>query len=277
MAGSLPLDDGRYLVRSGPAERVLVTETEGALPPPRRRRRRPRKAAASDAPVTVTVSVITVIRADQPFDGETAAEAWLDRLDDPDFTGDMLDDAIATLDRVRAADAGSSGVPFGTPTEVGSIIAARVGYGEGDQVASGRFLQALDVDARGGTGEKRRQRLARNGPLARTAAVLGGREKTAACEVLIPRIRLDLKTGNEGAARLMAAAAIGATISELEFAVEDEDHEKDLDRLEEMLPVLTEVSSRAEQGAGEPGDADLVGEALAVAERVTRRRRILEL
>ncbi|HNC05956.1 MAG TPA: hypothetical protein PLS38_06605, partial [Solirubrobacterales bacterium] len=85
MAGSLPLDDGRYLIRSGPAERVLVTETEGALPPPRRRRRRPRKSGRTDAPVTVSVTVATVVLADQPLDGESAAEDWLDRLDDSDF------------------------------------------------------------------------------------------------------------------------------------------------------------------------------------------------
>ncbi len=277
MAGSLPLDDGRYLVRSGPAERVLVVETEGALPPPRRRRRRPRKANVSDTPVQVTVSVVTVVLADQPFDSESAAEPWLDRLDDSEFTGDLLEDATRTLDRVRAADAGSSGLPFGTPTGIGSIVAARVGYGEGEQVASGRFLQALEVDARGGTGERRRERLARNGPLARTAAVLGGREQTAACEVLVPRIRLDLSTGNEAAARLMIAAATSATISELEFAVEDEDHEKDLDLLENLLPGLTEVSGRAEEGGVEPGDLEQVEEALTVAERVIRRRRILAL
>ena len=173
MAGSLPLDDGRYLIRSGPAERVLVTETEGALPPPRRRRRRPRKSGRTDAPVTVSVTVATVVLADQPLDGESAAEDWLDRLDDSDFTGDLIADAIGTLDRARAADAAASGAPFGTPTDPGSILAARIGYGEGEQVASGRFLESLDVDARGGTAESRRQRLARTAPLARTAAILG--------------------------------------------------------------------------------------------------------
>ncbi len=100
MAGELPLDDGRYLVRS-PAERVLVTETEGALPPARRRRRRPRNAVLSVAPVTVAVSVVTVILAAEPFDSATAAEAWLGRLDDSDFTGELLAEAIGTLDRVR--------------------------------------------------------------------------------------------------------------------------------------------------------------------------------
>src|SRR5690606_19967229 len=124
----------------------------------------------------------------------------------------LLDDAIATLDRARAADAATSGVPFGTPTDLNWLLAARIGYGDGDQVASGRYLDALEVDARGGTAGKRRERAARTGSLARTAAILGGREQADGCEVLIPRIRLDLETGNETAALLAIAPAAGATI-----------------------------------------------------------------
>lgn len=275
MAGSLPLDDGRYLVRSGPAERVLVTETEGALPPPRRRRRRPRKAVVTEAPVRVTVSVVTVIFADRPLDGEAAAEAWLQKAGDPDLTGELIEDGIRTLDRVRAAEASASGTPFGTPTRITGILASRIGFGDGDQVASGRFLNALDVDARGGAGNKRRERAARTGSLARSAAILGGRARATACEVLIPRIRLDLESGNEAAARLAVATTIAATISELEFILEADDHEADLDRLEELLPGLREVAERA---TGEPAEGDLerVEDALEVAERVIRRRRILD-
>jgi hypothetical protein len=109
-----------------------------------------------------------------------------------------------------------------------------------------------------------------------TAAILGAREKAAACEVLVPRIRLDLDTGNDAAARLVIESAVGATIGELEFALEDEGHEQDLDRLEQLLPALAEVSARAAQGGEEPGDVRLAEEALEVAERVIRRRRILE-
>lgn len=277
MAGSLSLDDGRYLIRSGPAERVLVTETEGALPPARRRRRRPRKVTVTDAPVTVSIAVVTVIRADRPFDSETAAATWLDQLEDPDFTGDVLDDAIRTLDRARAADATTAGVPFGTPTGLNDLLAAKIGYGEGELVASGRFTEALDVDARGGTGSKRRERMTRTGTLAQTAAVLGGREELTACEALIPRIRFDLETGNEAAAFLAIAPAAGATIRELEFAVEDDGHEQDLDRLEELLPSLHEISERAGQVEEErASDRERLIEALELAERVIRRRRILE-
>ena len=95
----------------------------------------------------MTVSVVTVIRADEPLAGETAGNDWLDRLGEQEFTDELLDDTLFTLDRVRAADAAASGVPFGTPTAIGQILAARVGYGDGDQVASGRFIEAFDIDA----------------------------------------------------------------------------------------------------------------------------------
>lgn len=253
-----------------------MLETEGALPPARRRRRRPRKAVVTDRPVTASIAVVTVIRADHPFDSEAAAEDWFGRLDDSDYTGEILDDAIATLDRARAADAATSGLPFGTRTEVGSILTARVGYGEGERVASGRFLEALEVDARGGTASGRREKIARTGSLARTAAILGGRERSAACEVLVPRVRLDLDTGNDAAARLTIEAAAEATINELEFALDDPDHEDDLDRLEQLLPALAEVSGRAAKGEPDPGGEQLVENALEIAERIIRRRRILE-
>ena len=60
----------------------------------------------------------------------------------------QLEDAIAAFDRARAAHAVAAGVPFGVPTRLESVLAARIGYGEGEQVASGRYQQAADVDAR---------------------------------------------------------------------------------------------------------------------------------
>ncbi len=94
--------------------------------------------------------------------------------------------------------------------------------------------------------------------------------------MLVPRIRLDLETGNLAAALLMIAPAAAATISELEFAVEDEGHEKDLDRLEEILPALEEISGREIEAEPDPAGLETVEEALALAERVIRRRRILD-
>ncbi|MBN8868167.1 MAG: hypothetical protein J0H98_11490 [Solirubrobacterales bacterium] len=276
MAGSLPLDDGRYLDRTGESERVLVLETEGALPPARRRRRRPRKAVETDAPVTVTVTVVTVVRAGEPFAGESEAAAWLGRLEEEEFTEELLEDAIAALDRARAADATASGVPFGTPTSLSAVLSARIGYGEGERVASGRYLEALEIDARGGTGGVRRERAERTKPLARTAAILGGRELATGCEVLIPRVRLDLATGNQTAAAIAIRPAVQATIAELEFALDEPEHEQDLDRLEELLPSLEGVADRAVREQLSAADLEALEAALGVAERVIRRRRVLD-
>lgn len=276
MAGELPLDDGRYLIRNGPSETVLVTETEGALPPARRRRRRPRKSTRTEAPVTVAITVATVILAAEPFENASNAESWLGRVSDPDYTGEILAEAARTLDRVRAAEAAAAGTPFGTPTSLDQLLAARIGYGEGEQVASGRFLEAFDVDARGGTGDRKRERAGRTGSTARTAAILAGRDPAAACEVLVPRVRLDLEAGNLAAARLMIAVAVSATISELEFAVDDEGHETDLNRLTELLPALEEIAAGDLEAEPGPDELETVEEAVGLAERVLRRRRILD-
>lgn len=217
-----------------------------------------------------------MIHSENPLATQAEADHWLNQLDDSDRTGELLDDAIETLDRARAADASASGTPFGTPTSIRGVLAARIGYGDGDQVASGRFLDAVDVDARGGTGSGRRERNARTGSSARTAAILGGREQPSACEALVPRLRLDLSTGNETAAFVAASGAIAATVSELEFAVEGEDHERDLDELEQLLPTLDEISHRAREGGREAADLERVEAALTIAERVLRRRRILD-
>lgn len=230
----------------------------------------------AEPPVTVAIAVVTVIRADEPFGTETSAADWLGKVDDSDFTGELIDDSISSLDRVLAADAAASGIPFGTPTRIESLVRARAGYGEGEQVASGRFLEALDIDARGGSGSRKRQRLARTAPIERTAAILGGRDRPLACELLVPRIRLDLDTGADAAACLAIAQAAAATVSEMEFALEDEDHDRDLDLLEALIPGLREISERAVEGRGEESDLSRVEDALSIAERIIRRRRVLD-
>ena len=111
MPGALRLDDGRYLDRQGETQRVMVIESEGALPPARRKRRRPRKSNRTDSPTRVQITTVTVIRAYQPFEDEEDAKAWLRRLGEEEFTDGLLGEALFTLDRARAADAAAYGGP----------------------------------------------------------------------------------------------------------------------------------------------------------------------
>ena len=86
-AGTLGLEDGRYLARSreatGEPERVLVVRVVAAPEPPRRRlsRAKPRPSAAGAEPATVPLTTLTVITA-TPLGDADSAERWLARVRD---------------------------------------------------------------------------------------------------------------------------------------------------------------------------------------------------
>ncbi len=270
------LGDGRYLDRRGDTQRVLAIETEGALPPARRKRRRPRKSTAVERTPSLPLTVVTVVLASEPLESESAASAWLQDAAGEEATEALIEDALATLDRALAAAAATTGRTLGEPVGVDQVVTARFGFGEGEQVYDGRFLEAIEIDARGGTASPRRERLERIVPLPRIAAILGGREPLPACEVLIPRVRADLDADRIEAAALTIHEAARATLIELEFAVEGPEHEADLDLLEESLPGLASLPAEVfdPEPADGPAIAARIEEPLRIAERIIRRFRI---
>ncbi len=273
----LRLEDGRYLDRHGDEQRVVVIETEGALPPARRRRRRPKKAAGRDAVPNVAVTTVTMIRAWRAFASEVEAAEWLADATGEDQVELSLEESLATLDRSLAAEAATTGRPYVQAIRIDDLIAARIGYGDGDHLSDGVYLEAFEIDARGGTASPRRERMNRTRPLARIAAIIGERDRAAACEFLIPRVRSDLDGGRVMSAALVIEVAVRSTIIELDTVLEDPDHTADLDRLEEMLPELTELTdSVLAEGGPWPGLADSMEEPLAIAERVMRRRQAFD-
>ncbi len=257
---------------------MLVLETEGAMPPARRKRRRPKKSGRADAPTHVSVTTATLIRAHEPLASESAAAAWAARLNEDEFTQSLLDEALDSLERVLAAEAAATGRPFVQAPALEQIVNSRIGYGEGDRLADGRFIDAFDIDARGGTaGSPRRERQGRTRPIARIAAILSGKDEANACEFLVPRVRADFDSGRMYAAAMGIEPAARATLVEMDAALDVPDHEADLDELERMLPGLTVLTDRAlEEGRAWGGLAETVEPALRLAERIIRRRRVLE-
>ncbi len=226
---------------------------------------------------TVSVSTVTVIRASVPFASEAAASDWLATATEDEATAELLGEALDTLDRALAAEAAATGRPYVGTVGLDDVIAARFGFGDGDRVSDGDYLEAFEIDARGGTARPRRERLGRTRPLARIAAIIGGREQAAACEFLIPRVRSDLDGGRVMSAALVIEVAVRATIVELDTVLDDPDHSADLDRLEQMLPGLTELTdSVLTEGRPWAGLAASLEEPLSIAERVMRRRRALD-
>jgi hypothetical protein len=218
-----------------------------------------------------------MVRAWLPFDSESGAAAWLAEVETGESTDSLLEEMLASLDRALAAEAAATGRAYVPSVRLGDLLGARIGYADGDRASEGSYLEALEIDARGGTASPRRERLNRTRPLARIAAILGESDRSLACEFLVPRIRSDLSGGRVMSAALALEIAIRATVREMDDVLDDPGHEADLDRLEELLPDLSRMTDALlSDGEPWPGLEDSVEEPLALAERVLRRRRVLE-
>lgn len=260
-AGTLPLADGRYLAGSPESgeETVLVVQRLGApVLGERRRRRRSAPAEPETAPVALTR--VTVIRAASPFREPAEAARWLDEESAAEDTVDALAaEAIAILNRALHAQAVAAADPYGrqlTPEQAERVL---LGYGSGEETADGRFTDARQVDLvpRASSRRKREEELR---PQERVAAVLRGRESLDACETLLLRARADLDAGRDREAALQLRVGLEALLAELEGAVEDPEHEKDMATLREHRAAKNPVK---------------IEETLAICERVLRRRRVL--
>ncbi len=91
-------------------------------------------------------------------------------------------------------------------------LVARIGYGEGEQVADGLWTDAREL---AGTPVRRRRRAVVLAPQAGLAAVLGGRRRSLVCEELALRARLDLDHDRPRQAALQLLIALDAALAEL--------------------------------------------------------------
>jgi hypothetical protein len=273
--GKLGVPDGRYLARGAEGERVLVVETIGASPPPRRRRRRSKEADPTDEPTPLPLTRITVVRAEEPFDSAAEAESW---LGDATASEESVDAVAATgaalLNRAVHAHAAARGDAIGAALLPEQASSVRIGHGSGKEVASGRFSVAREVDVRGG-GSRKRQREQELQPQERIAAVLGGREQLDVCETLLPRARADLDAGRIREAALQLRVGLEALLVELDGALADPGHEKDVAELQARRAEAGEAANAALLGDPPPNQERNVFDLLTICERVLRRRRVL--
>jgi hypothetical protein len=137
--------DGRYLVRAenappqAPPTHVLLFATLGAA---RRGRltRRNRTAAPDPEPVPVATGRATVIATAAPFVDAAAAARWLAAAGEAELAEHLL--VLArTLHAYRVVTAD----PYSEPLDRERLLVARVGFGEGEQVANGRWSQAREL------------------------------------------------------------------------------------------------------------------------------------
>jgi hypothetical protein len=268
--------DGRYLARGDKGQQVLVIETAGAPPPPRRRRRRPKDSGAAADPAPLPLSRVTAVRAGEPFEEAGEADAWLERaLASEDAIDATVAEGIALLNRAIHAHAVASADPLGAELRADQAASVRIGHGSGKEVASGRYSRAHEVDVRAGASARRRKDEELR-PQERVAAVLGGRERFDACETLLLRTRADLDAGRLREAALQLRIAVEAMLVELDDALADPDHERDMAELQERRSQAGDAANAALRGELPLDEERNVEELAAICERVLRRRRVLK-
>lgn len=255
---------------------MLVVQTLGAPPAPGRRRRRPKPSDPSLPPASLPLTRVTSIRAFAPFEDETQAARWLDQATEAVDTADILvGEGIELLNRALHAQALAAADPHLNSLPPERAVAVRIGYGSGEQTASGECAAAREVDVWATGASRRRQRQEDLRPQERLAGMLGGREPADPCETLLLRARADLDAGRRREAALQLRVGLEALLVELKGAVADPGHERDMGTLSERRQQAGEAANAALGGELTSAQAHDVRELLEVCERVLRRRRVL--
>jgi hypothetical protein len=224
----------------------------------------------------VPVARATAIRAFDPFDGPEEAAAWLTSAT---ATEPEIDAAVATgialINDALHAQAVAAADPFPAAVAPERAVAVRLGYGSGEQIAEGTYSAAREVDVRSTVGSVRRRRQEDLRPQERVAGLLRGRERTEVCETLLLRARADLDAGRRREAALQLRIGLQALLVELPGALEDEAHARDIAALEERQATVEAAAERALKMDLATEAEISVREALELAERILRRRRLL--
>jgi hypothetical protein len=232
-----------------------VLKTLGA-PPRRLLARRKPKAVDEGEVEPVPTSRATIVRA-QPFESAQEAEAWLDAA--ANESDDEVMVATRELNFVLRSHRAAANDPYARDVRTEHALVVRLGYGDGDQVAEGRFERAVELPKE----PPKRKRGEALAPQERLAAVLGGRARLLVGEELLMRARLDLEAGRGREAALQARIALEALLGELD------------DRFAAPLRPLREQVARAANAAldGDLSAEDAAAVEDAVNQMVTAARR----
>jgi hypothetical protein len=259
--------DGRYLLRGGPdrePEQVVVLNTVGAA---RRERRRlgARRPRATPQPAPVATARATVVDP-VPVATERQAQRWLSELDAERETRM----AAATVNRVLFAHRIATANPHLNELSPSQALVVRAGWGEGEQVAYGRWLHARELPWR----ESRVRRSAALRPQERLTVLLSARGQALMCEELALRARMDLDQGRISHAALELEQAYTAALTELPR----EDRGALTVRIAELAQLRSGVVGTAHLALGdgsEPPDKEIVSHALERLEAALRARTAL--
>ncbi len=265
-------DPGRYTIRERlgePPAHILVLSSLSAqqrhlLPT----RRRARDAQLEPPPAPVPTSRATLIDT-TVIDSREAAER---RLREADLDA-LTDAAVARLNRVLHAQRIAVADPYAREVSRAQALVARVGYGDGERVADGRWDSARELPAdarRGSRGGRARSAALR--PQERLAALLAGRDAALACEELALRARADVDAGRLREAALQLRAAFDAALAELEPWREQPGIAMRITELRGRADDVAEVSLAALKSGLDERQIALVVEILGRVEAALRAR-----
>lgn len=263
-AGRLGPEPGRYAVRRYAGDDVQHVIVIGGLSAPRRRPIAARRRKLGAAPeLAVEVTRATVIDA-APLRDADRAEAWLaGALAGPD----TVEAALDVLTRAVAAQRLAAADPWLPDPDPARALAARVGYGAGEEVAQGDWevarLLAPAARARG------RRALV---PQERVAALLSGRDAALACEELALRARADLDRGRGREAALQLDAALRTALTELQGWREHRDMVDRLAELEAHRAPVAAAADAALRGGLDASSVEAVTTGLGRLEAALRAR-----
>jgi hypothetical protein len=263
-AGRLGPEPGRYAVRRYAGDDVQHVVVISGLSAPRRRPVAARlRRAGTPAETAVDVTRATVIEA-VPLPDADRAEAWLaGALAEPD----TITTALGVLTRAVAAQRLAAADPWLPDPDPARALAARVGYGAGEEVAQGDWevarLLAPPARPRG------RRALV---PQERVAALLSGRDAALACEELALRARSDLDRGRGREAALQLDAALRTALAELQVWREHRDMADRLADLDEHRAAVAAAADAALRGGLDPSSTDAITTALGRLEAALRAR-----
>jgi len=264
---------GRYLMRTrdgGEPERVVVIETG-------RPREREEASGAGDTRIMVIDPV--------SLSAEPQAQAWLD--DVLADSGRAVEEALEFVNRVMYLHRLAAADPHAHELTPAQAAHTRAGWGEGEQLADGRwtYVHELPPPTAG-----RRRRFGRRSRRERTdelehlehfAALLGSRQHPLVCEELTLRARQDLDAGRLPHATLELRQALAVAVAELR----GEGRQDLLLRVDELDQLSEGVELQARRmldtaapglGGDEPADGrpdeELVAHALGRLEAALRAR-----
>ncbi len=287
--------DGRYLLRrdaDSDPERVVVLGTLQAGRQPlgaptapawsgpsllaRVLRGQARSSPTEPEPAPVATARATVI---DPISlsADNQARAWLAELD----REHEVAAATAMVNRVIHSHRIAAADPYVHEVSPAQALVIRAGWGEGEQVADGRWLHARALTSadgwaagRSSSGPRRGRRRDRSWalrPQERLAALLGGRGTALLCEELVLRARQDLDHERVAHAALELDRAYALAMPELR-AESRQDLAIRIAELEQLRPGVQEQAQAALELDGRAVDEDALSHALERLEAALRAR-----